>query len=250
MMRANEAMTRHLESLPGLESMSANERIKEGIKARLLYLAPFQSMLPQAFALSILPENAPYAAQAGAIMADELWYHAGDRSTDMTWYTRRSLLLGVYAATELYFLTDRSEGFQDTWDFLDRRLDEVSQLGRSAGDVASVAQAAGSGVLSLLGGVHSVARPFVELQAGRPGEAWSSFGSLLARAGSVAGDLLRSASSQQGSQAAAGTPEAGSGRREEVEREVSEEEFAAAAEKSSSDSWTAPPSETAENERR
>lgn len=46
--------------------------------------------------------------------SDELWYRAGDRSTDTTWYTRRGSLLGVYAACEAFQARDLSRGFRDT----------------------------------------------------------------------------------------------------------------------------------------
>ena len=47
-------------------------------------------------------------------------------------YTKRALLSGVIAATELYMLTDFSPGYADTWAALDRRLRDVSQLGKAA----------------------------------------------------------------------------------------------------------------------
>lgn len=45
---------------------------------------------------------------------DDIWHGAGDRSTDMDWYTKRALLGGVYTATELYMLTDFSAGWTST----------------------------------------------------------------------------------------------------------------------------------------
>jgi ubiquinone biosynthesis protein COQ9 len=40
------------------------------------------------------------------------------------------LLAGVYGATLLYWLDDRSPGSAATWAFLDRRIDDVMRLGR------------------------------------------------------------------------------------------------------------------------
>ena len=56
---------------------------------------------------------------------DTIWHAAGDRSTDFNFYTKRGLLAGVYAATTLYWLDDRSDDAQATAAFLDRRLAEV-----------------------------------------------------------------------------------------------------------------------------
>lgn len=42
---------------------------------------------------------------------------------------------GVYTATELFMLTDYSPGYADTWQSLDRRLQDVRRLGGAASEV-------------------------------------------------------------------------------------------------------------------
>lgn len=134
MFRANEYMAVHLSTLP-LKDMTVNERIKAGVKARLEYIVPVISQWPQAMGIGALPQNLPRTLQLLLDMADEIWYSAGDRSADFTWYTRRGLLIGVYTATELCMLTDKSAGYRDTWEFLDRRLKDVSSFGQQVGEV-------------------------------------------------------------------------------------------------------------------
>ena len=56
------------------------------------------------------------------------WYAAGDQSVDFNFYTKRATLAGVYSATVLFWLNDRSEGSAATWEFLDRRLDDVMKI--------------------------------------------------------------------------------------------------------------------------
>ena len=68
-------------------------------------------------------------------LVDDIWYAAGDKSTDYNWYTKRALLAAVYSATELYMLTDYSPGYADTWEALDRRLQDVARLGKATGQV-------------------------------------------------------------------------------------------------------------------
>ncbi len=79
-------------------------------------------------------------------MVDEMWHVAGDVSVDVRphtptkihtwavscvstyapfflqsqWYTKRLLIGGVYTSTELFMITDSSEGHKDTWAYLDR----------------------------------------------------------------------------------------------------------------------------------
>lgn len=175
MRRATEAMATQLESMK-LESMTGDERIIAGVRARLEHLAPFVSSgaWAKAMALGALPQHALDTSTELGVTVDELWYLAGDRSADASWYSRRGLLLGVFASTELYMLSDSSEGFADTWDFLQRRVADVSLLGSRAGSAGDVAAAFGSGLSSLAGGAFSLARPFVEAQKGHHNEAVSS----------------------------------------------------------------------------
>ncbi len=57
----------------------------------------------------------------------------------------------VYASTELHLLTDKSPEFNATWEFLERRIEDVLAFGRTANDLATVGGAAFKGALSLLG---------------------------------------------------------------------------------------------------
>ena len=47
---------------------------------------------------------------------------------DITWYMRRSMLVKVYVSTELVMINDKSEGFGETWEFLDRRIENVKRM--------------------------------------------------------------------------------------------------------------------------
>ena len=69
------------------------------------------------------PHHAGAGLKALARTADAIWRAAGDRSTDFNWYTKRALVSAVYMATVAYWLSDRSDGYADTWSFLDRRID-------------------------------------------------------------------------------------------------------------------------------
>jgi len=60
---------------------------------------------------------------------DKMWYFAGDTSTDYNYYTKRSLLFSVYNSTVLYYLQNDSEGNQNTWNFLENRINDVLKIG-------------------------------------------------------------------------------------------------------------------------
>ena len=46
-----------------------------------------------------LPENIPDSLRELAKLSDEMWFLAGDRSVDFSWYTKRGTLSAVYAST-------------------------------------------------------------------------------------------------------------------------------------------------------
>lgn len=78
--------------------------------------------------LFALPHHA--AEGAGLIWgtADAVWVALGDTSEDVNWYTKRLTLSGVYSSTVLFWLGDDSLDHQATWDFLDRRIENVMQF--------------------------------------------------------------------------------------------------------------------------
>ncbi len=50
-------------------------------------------------AIKAHPSNLPDSLERLALMLDEIWYQAGDRSVDFNWYTKRAMLAGVYCST-------------------------------------------------------------------------------------------------------------------------------------------------------
>ncbi|KAE8892731.1 hypothetical protein PF005_g18144 [Phytophthora fragariae] len=142
-----------------LQAMTVAERLKFGVRTRLEMLEPVMATWPQGMAAGALPQNAPATAKRLAKISDEIWYFAGDKSTDMSWYTKRAILTGIYASTELFMLSDKSPNFQDTWAFLDRRVDETIQLGEVPQNLSDVAGMASIGLQSVFSAVTSLAGP-------------------------------------------------------------------------------------------
>lgn len=86
-----------------------------------------------ALAQMSLLENIPASLKELGNLADEIWWLAGDKQVDFGWYTKRAQLAGVYAATEVFMSTDKSRGFEETREFLDRRLGDVRVVGGVVG---------------------------------------------------------------------------------------------------------------------
>jgi ubiquinone biosynthesis protein COQ9 len=111
-----------------LPVMKIRQRITSLVEARLDALAPHREALRRALAILAMPQNVATAAKLGWRSADAMWRAAGDTATDYNHYTKRTMLLGVYAATIAVFLDDESDGYVDTKAFLSRRIDNIMQI--------------------------------------------------------------------------------------------------------------------------
>lgn len=83
------------------------------------------------------PSYVPASLKELAMLSDEMWYLAGDKAVDSSWYTKRASLSIVYSTSELFMTNDKSPGFVDTRKFLDRRLEEVTTVGGFVGTLGA-----------------------------------------------------------------------------------------------------------------
>ncbi|XP_027854280.2 ubiquinone biosynthesis protein COQ9, mitochondrial [Aphis gossypii] len=114
---------------PSAESKAElNAFLTNAIKTRLLMLEPYLNQWPQAIALLSKPSNAPHALSNLMTLVNDVCYYAGDRSIDTRWYTRRIGLATIYKSSELHLLQDRSQGYDDTWNFVKRAVEECVKL--------------------------------------------------------------------------------------------------------------------------
>jgi ubiquinone biosynthesis protein COQ9 len=125
---ADIEMVRALEARPDLATLKTREKVALAIRLRLEAEAGHREAIRQALSFLALPTNAPLGAKCLYRTVDAIWYAAGDKATDFSFYTKRGLLAGVYSATVLYWLNDKSEGSAQTWTFLDRRIADVMKI--------------------------------------------------------------------------------------------------------------------------
>ncbi|MCX8505220.1 MAG: COQ9 family protein [Alphaproteobacteria bacterium] len=110
--------------------IGVSEKIKLAVKTRLELMTPHR--------LAAQRGSQKFALLNGQILAktiDEIWGTVGDTSSDFNWYTKRASLLAIYSATALFWLHDESEGQQETWQFLDRRLQDLADFHRNKSKV-------------------------------------------------------------------------------------------------------------------
>lgn len=113
-----------------LDTMRVRDRITAGVRLRLEILAPYKPAVSSAMSFLSLPPRSLSLPRLVWHTADKIWWAAGDTATDYNHYTKRILLSGVLTSTTLYWLNDTSTDHRQTWDFLDRRIEDVLQIGQ------------------------------------------------------------------------------------------------------------------------
>lgn len=110
-----------------LTSLRYSEKVAHAVRLRIEAINDKEA-LRRASVQNILPLNAPDGARMLWQTADRIWNVLGDTSDDYNWYTKRMTLSGVIGSSLLFWLGDESAENQATWDFLDRRIDNVMQF--------------------------------------------------------------------------------------------------------------------------
>ena len=132
---ATEMFMRHFDvameqTLQGyyLDSLKIRERIATAMRVKLELMEPQREAVRKALALLSMPYYLHRSLRLLYETVDNIWYAAGDTSTDFNFYTKRLTLAGVYSTTLLFWLDDKSPGHSNTWAFLDRRIEDVMAI--------------------------------------------------------------------------------------------------------------------------
>lgn len=123
-----------------LDAMPIRERIAFAVRTRLQLQARHREAVRAALTLQAHPRFARRAMASLYRTVDAMWRAVGDTSTDFNFYTKRALLAGVYVTTLLHWINDQSDGFGDTWAFLDRRIADVMRIQKQRGHFDKLAE--------------------------------------------------------------------------------------------------------------
>tara|TARA_A100001011_G_C14137519_1_gene768262 strand:+ start:145 stop:780 length:636 start_codon:yes stop_codon:yes gene_type:complete len=111
-----------------IQELKVREKIKKIIRVRLERWKSYKVAIKRTLPILIMPSSDTLLSCSLMKTSDSIWKSAGDRSVDFNFYTKRGLLLGVYSTTLIFWLDDNSKDDQKTWEFLDRRVEEVLQI--------------------------------------------------------------------------------------------------------------------------
>jgi ubiquinone biosynthesis protein COQ9 len=114
--------------LERIEAMKIRDRIGGLVMYRIEVINPHKEALRRAAAILAQPRNLALTARLGWRAADRMWRIAGDRATDFNHYSKRAILMGVYASAQLVYLDDDSDDLATTRAFLNRRIEDVMRF--------------------------------------------------------------------------------------------------------------------------
>lgn len=150
-----------------LSEMRFRDKVMHAVRLRL-ELCEDKEAVRRGTTLFALPHHAPQGTSLIWGTADAIWTALDDTSRDFNWYSKRATLSAVYGATVLFWLGDESEDHAATWEFLERRIENVMQFEKTkAGFQASPLGKMMAGPLSVLGRIQAPNQT-----AGMPGR-WS-----------------------------------------------------------------------------
>ncbi len=119
---------RMLEQLLDLDKpKKIRDQIALALEIRILGVISKKAAL-KCCAYYLLPTNIIVGTKAACHSCDIIWKYAGDKSSDFNYYTKRGLLLSVYAATWTFYFGDNSENHKDTRDFIKNALDNIINI--------------------------------------------------------------------------------------------------------------------------
>jgi ubiquinone biosynthesis protein COQ9 len=142
-----------------LTALRFRDRIATAVRLRLENAD--RDIVRRGSTLFSLPQNAAEGARAIWGTADAIWVALGDNSNDINWYTKRATLSAVYASTVLFWLGDDTPAHSATWDFLNRRIENVMSFEGAKARFREnpLGKALLNGPLKVLERVHAPQRP-------------------------------------------------------------------------------------------
>ena len=118
-----------------IEDMRIRDRVTLAVQKRLEILSPYKEAVKQATLYWSMPPRSIAASKLVWRTADCIWNWAGDTSKDYNYYTKRGLLSGVLTSTMMAWIGEDGDDLDNSFAFLDRRIENVMQLGQIIGRI-------------------------------------------------------------------------------------------------------------------
>ena len=119
-----------LQQQDGWAELPVRQKIALGVRQRLEPWNNERSSLRRAIPIIVQPQHFFHNARCLYETLDKIWRAAGDLSVDHNFYTKRVILASVYIPTIFFWLNDNSKDCENTWIFLEKRIEKALKLGR------------------------------------------------------------------------------------------------------------------------
>lgn len=125
--QCDQQVEAHLASLDQ-DNMKIRDKVTQGVLARLKAIGKHEVAARRAISRLALPDAVGHAPQHIWATADTIWRAIGDTSTDINYYSKRTILSGVISSSMLSWLADDSDDKVRARKFLDNRIANVMQI--------------------------------------------------------------------------------------------------------------------------
>lgn len=106
--------------------LRVHERIRELFILRLKIMSKEKKLISRTFLSLLLPYNYKLASKNLYNTVDQMWYLAGDNSSDFNFYTKRTILAFIYTGIMMHFINN--DNIDETIILLNKQLKRVSKI--------------------------------------------------------------------------------------------------------------------------
>lgn len=134
---ADRMMIEKLSSKP-VSTLRSKDKVRLAILTRYEILENNKAAVQAAMGFWAMPSRVIQGQRVLWRTADCIWNWAGDTATDYNRQTKRALLSSIMMGTTMVWISDESENNIITQAFLDRRLENVMEFGRTIGTIKKI----------------------------------------------------------------------------------------------------------------
>jgi len=125
--RLDDQMREAIEA-DAFQALKVREKVTQALIIRLEALSDHKEAARRGAAFLALPQNAPLGTKLLWKTSDAVWRGLGDPSTDFNYYSKRTILSGVWSSVFMRWLADETSEMTQTRAFLDARIENVMQI--------------------------------------------------------------------------------------------------------------------------
>ncbi len=125
-----------------IQASNANrirDKVSGAVMARLDQLEGYEDAASRARGRLLLPDGLDRGRKLIWATSDMIWRAIGDTSTDYNFYTKRTILSGVFTSTFMVWVEDTDPDKAKTRAFLDDRIENVMQFEKVKGQATKFA---------------------------------------------------------------------------------------------------------------